>query len=178
MDQDKIILDNMQTVDFWAMNLGGDLQRNDRDELRGHLYLTLVQAVRESLTDEVVNVHGWLSVKVKFAAFDWLISLRKLPTTNHKFDVPEEFKKMPKADVVDLLDFACQNDKEKRVANLLMAGFSPSDIAIVTGAQPQRISDLKKRIFGRARRRINRLEKTQVLRPAPSRLSREVHGEG
>jgi len=163
--QNDLIIQHMKIVDFWVMALGGNLQESDRQDLRGDLNLALVMAVREKWTAEIKNVRNWLSVKIRYAAYDFLIALRELPLTNHNIDVPDEFVAMPSVDVEDLLLYACHTELEKQVAHLLMSGLPRNEIAVITDMQPQRISELKKRIFDRARRKNNRLEKAQkVLR--------------
>ena len=175
--QDEIIFENMRVVHFWLMALGGDLQDADRDDLEGHLYLTLVEAIRKDLLDDVEKVTNWLSVRIRFSAYRWLIKLRKLPSTNMDFDVPDEFQVDPSLDVEDLVAYACQDEKEEEVASLLLDGFSRGEVAMITGVLPQRVSELTKRIFDRARRKNNRLEKAETIRRTASHFSREVHGE-
>jgi hypothetical protein len=155
----------MHVVDFWVFALGGNLQESDRQDLRGELNLRLVEVIRWKWSADIKNVRNWLSVQIRYSAYDFLIALRELPLTNHDIDVPDVFMEMPSADVLDLLLYACHSELEKQVAHLLMSGIPRNEIALITNMQPQRISELKKRIFDRARRKNNRLEKTQeVLR--------------
>jgi len=165
-EQDDVIVDHMESVEWWVLHLGRTLQPADVDDLRGDLFLSLVETVRAKLDpiprDEITR---YINSKLKYTGRDFFVKQKRIPkTSSAAFDVPDGLDQLEELEIEDMVSFVCANDTEEKVGQLLLQGFTTNDVAAIIKVPHQRISDLKERIFGRVKRKISRLANTTSLR--------------